>query len=268
MSKKISLTIVIPAYNEERHLKACLDGIANQTEKPDEVIVVNNNSADSTVEIAESYPFVKLISESRQGIVFARNRGFDTAKSEIIGRIDADTRLPRNWVARVKKFYSDDRHSDFALTGGGYFYNLRWPRVNGWALSQMSYRFNRLITGFYILWGSNMAFPRRMWRKVKEEVCDDDAMHEDLDLAIHLHRLGYRIYYMANLRVGVYMKRVWENRDQQNKHLRRWPYTLKTHGFKQWWLSISGNILLKYAIQPLGFVIEILARLAGRKALR
>ena len=54
---KLTLSIVIPVFNEQRYIKACLDSIAAQTVKPDEVIVVDNNSTDKTVQIAKKYKF-------------------------------------------------------------------------------------------------------------------------------------------------------------------------------------------------------------------
>ena len=61
VSKNFSLSIIIPVYNEESHLRQCLDAIAKQIEKPDEVIVVDNNSTDETVQIAKSFSFVKVL---------------------------------------------------------------------------------------------------------------------------------------------------------------------------------------------------------------
>jgi len=260
MKKALTLSIVIPVYNEQRHLKACLDAIAAQTVKPDEVIVVDNNSTDKSVEITQSYPFVKLLHEKKQGVVFARDKGFNAAKSDIIGRIDGDTRLPKDWVKRVIDFYQNPAHSGHALTGGGYFYNVRMPRYNGWVLSQMAFRMNRFLIGHYILWGSNMAFTKEMWTKVKNKVCHDNYIHEDLDLAIHLHRIGYQVNYEAYLRVGVYMKRLWEDKDKQQEHLERWPKTLHSHNFRLWWMSILGNILIKYIIKPFAFFTEYFSR--------
>lgn len=265
MKKALTLSIVIPVYNEERHLKACLDAIAAQTVKPDEVIVVDNNSTDKSVQIAKSYPFVTLLHEKKQGVVFARDTGFNVAKGDIIGRIDGDTRLPADWVKQVKEFYARSEHLNQALTGGGYFYNIRLPHFNGWVLSQMAFRMNRFIVGHYILWGSNMAFTQEMWNKVKKNVCHDNYIHEDLDLAIHLHKTGYQINYEAYLRVGVYMKRIWEDRDKLQEYLDRWPKTLRSHHFKLWWLSIIGNILLKYVAQPFGRVAEYFSRAIGKK---
>ena len=98
------VSIVIPAYNEERYLPACLDAIAAQTIKPFEVIVVDNNSSDSTAKIAAQYPFVRVVNEPRRGIGFARNAGFNAAAGDIIGRIDADTHVPASWVAKVQDY--------------------------------------------------------------------------------------------------------------------------------------------------------------------
>src|SRR3990167_3424187 len=118
--KRLTLSIVIPAYNEEDHLKACLDSISKQTIKPLQVIVVDNNSTDKTAEIAKSYNFVTLIKEEKQGIAYARNRGFDAVTADIIGRIDADTMLFPKWVEYAIDYLS--AHPDELLTGGGDFY--------------------------------------------------------------------------------------------------------------------------------------------------
>ena len=126
---------------------------------------------------------------------------------------------------------------------------------------------NRAITGFYITWGSNMALPRSVWEAVRAQTCHSSDIHEDLDLAIHLHRLGYAINYKVGIRVGVHLKRVWENRSRQNEHLSRWPQTLKTHGYRFWWLSLAGNGLLKYVMQPCIFIAEWVSRLLGRQKL-
>lgn len=261
--KALTLSIVIPAYNEEHHLKACLDSINAQTVQPDEVIVVDNNSADKTAEIALSYPFVKLLKEKRQGVVFARDKGFGAAKSDIIGRIDADTILPPDWIARVKEFYMDSAYQSHALTGGCYFYNIRLPRFQGWLQGQVAFRFNRFLMGHYILFGSNMAMPRELWQAVKDNVCHDTDVHEDLDLAIHLDRLGYGISYRDTLKVGVKMRRVRSERGQLWHNLLWWPRTLRRHGKKTWIFGLVGAAVI-YIVAPFEIIFEKLARLFAR----
>lgn len=251
MAKPITLSLIIPAYNEARHLEACLNAVARQTEKPDEVILVDNNSSDETVNIAQKYPFVRVIHENKQGVVHGRNAGFDAAGSDIIGRIDADTILPEGWVHYIKRFYGANDHADRAVTGGGYFYNVSFPprTVGGWIHSQVALRFNRFIMGHYILWGSNMAITRKQWMAVRADTCTATDIHEDLDLAIHMHRAGYEITYRAGLKVGVAMKRVFDDWDHLHGNMMWWPRTLRRHGNKRWIFGWLGAYVL-FGLSP------------------
>ncbi len=257
MNKALTLSIVIPAYNEENHLRACLDAIAAQTLAPQEVIVVDNNSHDKTAQIAAEYKFVRLISEKQQGIFYARNAGFDTARSDIIGRIDADTIIPPDWVGRIVEFYKDTTHQDHAFTGGGYFYNVPLPLLSSWLLDQIAFRMNRLIMGHYILHGSNMALPKKVWKAVKPSLCERTDIHEDLDIAIHLHRGGYPITYKPKVRVGIKLRRVFENPSERWGNLKLWPKTLRVHDLPGWVLGYAGAVLL-HVLTPILYVINLL----------
>lgn len=265
-NKALTLSIVIPVYNDKNHLKKCLDSIAKQSVMPDEVIVVDNNSNDGSCELARLFPFVRVIKEKKQGVVFARNAGFDAVQTDLIGRIDSDTILPVSWVEYIKGFYSNPDNHNQALTGGGYFYNIRMPKFTSWWQDQVVFRCNRLLLGHYILYGSNMAITREQWLDVRVDVCDNIDMHEDLDLAIHLHKIGYEITYHENLKVGVLMRRVITNRQELWGNMMWWPKTLKLHGKKTWVLGWLGAVFF-YVLSPIGPITEKMARLAGRTPL-
>lgn len=253
-NKLIKLTLVIPAYNESRHLKLCLEAVAAQTVLPDEVLVVDNNSTDSTVKVAKKFDFVKVVSEKKQGIVYARNKGFDSAKYEIIGRIDSDTILPNDWVEKVKNFYTDRSNHDIAWTSAGYFYNIHFSKLSGWIQSQITFRFNRFLLGHYVLWGSTMAITDKQWKAVKKSACQRNDIHEDLDLAIHLHKKGYEIHYDSGTNVAVFMRRVLNDRDKLWKYLMIWPQTLRVHHMRKWVLAWLGALTLY--IGSIGVVIN------------
>ncbi len=185
----LTLSIVIPAYNEESHLKGCLDSIAGQLEPPDEVIVVDNNSTDKTAAIARQFPFVRLIKEKRQGVVFARDKGFNATTSDIIGRINADSILTPEWVRLTKRHFEQSKVG--AVTGLAVtrtFPFAKFMRTTFW-----SWTYYIISDGYFrvrILWGGNMALRRNVWEELRNEVWHDNWAHEDQDLSILVAKNG------------------------------------------------------------------------------
>src|SRR6266404_4658729 len=198
--KSLTLTIVIPVFNEQEHIAACLSAIAAQTVRPDEVIVVDNNSTDKTVNIVRQYSFAKLIRERKQGVLYAKNKGFKSAKSDIIGRIDADSILPPRWVESVKHFMEDGQYD--ALTGPVNYYDMPLPEKNYYLDHWMRSSIYNWSPRSPFLFGSNMAIRKLAWSELKSHLCHDTYMHEDLDLAIHLYNHGKKILYTNELLAG------------------------------------------------------------------
>lgn len=254
-NKTLALSLIIPAYNEEQHLKACLDSVAHQTVLPAEVIVVDNNSTDGTVKIAKRYPFVRVISEKQQGIVYARNAGFNAAKYQLIGRIDSDSILPEAWVEEVFEFYNDhDQHND-CLTGGGKYYNTPAPRLSRWVLDLLAFRVNRLVLGHHFLFGSNMVIPKTVWQKVKNKVYTRTDIHEDIDIAIHANQAGANIIYKPGLVVGVKLRRVFHDHNKLWGILMLWPHTYRVHNNPLWVTGWFGAVIL-YCLAPLLYPLK------------
>ena len=89
------LSVVIPAYNEEQYLPACLRALRQQKDAPPfEVIVVDNASTDSTACIAGQFG-AHVVAEPRKGVARARQSGFEAARAPIVASTDADTIVPR-----------------------------------------------------------------------------------------------------------------------------------------------------------------------------
>ncbi len=198
----MNISVVIPAYNEERRIAYCLKSVFNQTVKPFEVIVVDNNSTDKTAEIAREAG-AKVIKEVRQGATFARNRGFDEAAGEVIARTDADTIVPRNWIETFNKHFEEDEKLD-AISGPAIFgINMFTP-----LLKIIVFETNKRIFGHYGLFGPNLAIRKSAWERVKDDVClDDEKVHEDTDLSIHIGKDG-KVGYDKNLKVRTSARRL------------------------------------------------------------
>ena len=68
----LTYSVIVCAYNEAAYLSSCLHSVLAQTRPPDEVVVVNNASADATREVAARVPDIKIVDEPRKGLVRAR----------------------------------------------------------------------------------------------------------------------------------------------------------------------------------------------------
>ena len=87
----MNYSVVIPAYNAHETLVETLDSVFAQSISPAEVIIVNDGSTDSTIEIATSYSkTLKVVSQHNQGCGKATSTGFALAKFPIIATVDAD----------------------------------------------------------------------------------------------------------------------------------------------------------------------------------
>lgn len=265
MTPKPTVSIVIPAFNEQEHIAACIDAISRQIVMPEEVIVVDNNCSDKTVEIAKRYNFVTIVKEAKQGVVHARNCGFDAANSAVIARIDSDALVPENWVEHLKDFYSNTNNYIYGWSGAGYFYNLRLPKIASFGYRLLAFQFNRLLTGHYTLWGSNMAITSDQWRQVKQSLCEDEDIHEDLDLAIHLTRYGYKVFYDPKIKTRAYLRRVQSERGELWGYLALWPETLRKHSFKSWVVCWFVGAFFVYLATFLWSILDKLASLDLKK---
>ncbi|HET9174332.1 MAG TPA: glycosyltransferase family 2 protein [Candidatus Saccharimonadales bacterium] len=230
MNKNVRVSIVVPVYNEEEQLAACLAAMAAQTVQPYEVIVVDNNSSDQTATIAEQYPFVTLLHEHRQGVVYARDKGFNSVRGDIIGRIDADTVLSPTWIATIIEAFQDDTLA--AVTGRVHYKDIAAARLVDRIDLFWRRRMARLLGREVALQGANMAIRRDVWLAIRKTVCHTAGLHEDFDLAIHANQCGYVVRYDERLEVDVlYRQAAYNFRDFARYSLTS-PRTYAAHGLK------------------------------------
>jgi glycosyltransferase involved in cell wall biosynthesis len=125
-AKKPFISVVIPAYNEEKYLPRCLASLDGQTypRQRFEVIVVDNASTDRTAEIAREHGAL-VVQEGRKGVGRARQSGAEAAQGEIIAGTDADIEALPEWLERIAaRFVGDPRLG--GITGPVYFYDGNW----------------------------------------------------------------------------------------------------------------------------------------------
>jgi len=201
------LSFVVPAYNEEAYLPACLDSILDQTRTLPagtcEIIVVNNASTDRTRDVALSYPGVTLVDEPRKGLTFARQAGFAASSGALIANVDADSRLTPNWVAQVLSTFdvsetnahSADIKPLAALSGPVLYYDLT-PRqrvlvhifyLTAWT----TYAINRYILRVgSMVQGGNFVTSRAALEAIGGFNTAISFYGEDTDIARRLNAVG------------------------------------------------------------------------------
>ncbi|MGH7047069.1 MAG: glycosyltransferase [Stellaceae bacterium] len=92
------VSVVVCAYNAERTMDACLASLEVMNYPDYEVIVVNDGSHDRTLEITESYPYCRIISQPNRGLSIARNVGAEAATGEIVAYTDSDCVADPDWL--------------------------------------------------------------------------------------------------------------------------------------------------------------------------
>ena len=116
-NKIIKVSVIVPIYNTEKYLNKCLDSIISQKLSNIEIILINNNSQDNSLKIAQSYADknhqIHIINlEHNVGASIARNLGIKKATGKYIGFVDSD-----DWILEdmyLKMFdLIEETNSDF-----------------------------------------------------------------------------------------------------------------------------------------------------------
>ena len=114
------VSVVVPVYNTETVLKACLDSLVNQTLADIEIIVVNDASTDGSMKIVESYAaadsrFRVLENSGNRNLFETRRRGFAAARGEYMATCDSDDYMPG---AALERLYETARKAEADIVHG------------------------------------------------------------------------------------------------------------------------------------------------------
>ena len=186
----MTLSVVIPAYNEEKYLRDCLQSCMDHA--PDsllEIIVVDNASTDNTTAVAKSFPGVRVISEPRKGLTHARQCGLLAARGDLIAYIDADTRVPADWFHILAREFAEDPGM-VCLSGPYDYYDLpEWQRMTVklyWnTLARSAYRVTH-----YMVVGGNFVAKREALQAIGGFDTRIPFYGEDTNIARRLHAAG------------------------------------------------------------------------------
>jgi glycosyltransferase involved in cell wall biosynthesis len=239
MSQQPSVTIVIPAYNEEHFIGKCLESCIDQTSAPDEIIVVNNNSTDNTVSVVRRYREenahvdIRLIHQNEyQGIAPTRNYGFDHAQSDIIARTDADSIVANDWVETIRRRFQDQAID--AASGPLVLYDMPLRGFLFWLDCTLREKLYSTAKDERFLIGANMAIRAQAWKAARHltQLDLEDRLHEDVDLALTLFKNNFEVAYEPTMVAAMSGRRVECSLRDSYYYLSRYVRTTELHGIK------------------------------------
>lgn len=126
MAKAPLFSIIVPLYNKEHYLEACLEGIQGQTEQSWECLIINDGSTDGSELIARKFEKkdarFKVLNQKNAGPSVARNYGIKESKGELLHFLDADDYYPSlGTLESIGAIYTKER--PMAISGNILIYN-------------------------------------------------------------------------------------------------------------------------------------------------
>ena len=194
------VSVIVPAYNEERVIEATLRSLLNSDYENFEIIVVDDGSQDHTSEVVREHfgeqPLVRLFTEPNAGKASALNLGLRHAKGDVIVALDADTQFPGNTIRMLARRFVDPEIG--AVAGNAKVGNrinivTRWQALEYITSQNMDRRAFASLNCITVVPGSVGA-----WRRDLIEICGGfsaDTLAEDQDLTLRIRKLGYKIGY-------------------------------------------------------------------------
>lgn len=117
---KADISVVIPVYNVEQYLERCLESVRHQTLQPEEVILVDDGSTDSSGQICDRYgeqfPYFQVIHQANGGLSAARNAGIERASGRYITFLDSDDFLHPLYLEILYQ-NAEENHCSISICG-------------------------------------------------------------------------------------------------------------------------------------------------------
>ena len=193
---KLSLAVVIPAYNEEASIANTIRSVQNQTYPVDEIYVVDDSSSDRTGAIAESLGVKVLRTPKNQGTKSrALNCALENIHCDLVATIDADTHLASDAIERALPYFNEEK--TFAVCGLVIPQKIEslWERgrtieylygVTIMKAAQNNFGLVMVASGCFTIFRNKYLKELGLFK--------ERSIAEDMDLTWEAHFKGYRVY--------------------------------------------------------------------------
>lgn len=139
---EILVSVIIPVYNTEKYVQACMESVLGQSHTNLEIILINDGSTDGSAQLCRGFlkdPRVVFVDRENRGLSFSRQQGIDMAQGEFFCNLDSDDLLDLDFVKKMlsraletgadivacgRKDFDNGYEKDFLLSADQAFYPL------------------------------------------------------------------------------------------------------------------------------------------------
>lgn len=224
MSNNPDISIIVPIYNVEEYLEECLNSLKNQTKNNIEVIMVDDDSPDSSADIAkdfeQKYPNFHYYHKENNGLGCARNYGAKKAKGKYIAFMDSDDIVSLDLYEKMFAC-AEKNNSDLTICNV-----VRFNSKKAWRSSLHTRVFKNIDSNTHITKNPNLLSDTTSWNKLilrsfyekHNFAFPENILYEDIPVAIPMHLLANNVsvvessYYFWRVRDGA-TKSITQNTD-------------------------------------------------------
>lgn len=172
------ISVIMPVYNVENYLEQCLESVVNQTLSDIEIILVDDGSTDSSLNICKEYAQkdnrIKILGQKNQGAGAARNKGLETAAGDYLSILDSDDYFEPDMLEKLyNKITADD--ADIVIcrcksinSVTGEVKPMQWTIKQNWLPSKQIFNYKDIpeyIFGFCVGWSWDKLYKREFVAK-------------------------------------------------------------------------------------------------------
>tara|TARA_B100001142_G_C14235273_1_gene617051 strand:- start:181 stop:1038 length:858 start_codon:yes stop_codon:yes gene_type:complete len=192
-----NISLYICAYNVEKTIEDVIIGVLNLDPKPNEFIVINDGSTDSTLEILDKYKkYIKILNLAKNmGVGYGRNLAIKESKNKFVATIDSDVVPDKKWLINIYEVMIANKSQ---LCGGLLLEKyLKSNRYNYWRTIHIMHRFKEKTINDVktFITGSNMLLDKNAWLKVGGYDEQFRTNGEDVHFCTKLRINGFKISY-------------------------------------------------------------------------
>jgi len=194
----LKVTVAIPCYNGAAYVGQAIEAVLNQSRPADEVLVIDDGSADNSAEIIRRYPVHLIQHDVNKGLATSRNTAIAAASGEVLVFVDVDAYADPHMLAVLLREYDDPKVG--GVGGQGIESNIR-SLADRWRRVHASQTHGQLPKDVDFLYGICMSFRLSALREVGgfNPVYRTNA--EDVDVGLRLNTAGYRLRYEPEAKV-------------------------------------------------------------------